>query len=683
MVSFFRKILTPPVFENEEKNHSAYLLHVILWGLIIVPIPYVIYTIFSLPEVAARALIQGAASEAINIFLFILLRRGHVRAASFLQVASFWVFFTVSAHTGVGVQGESYLLGYPLVIVIAGLLLGGRAALGVTVLSLLSGLYMVYAEAQGFINTEVNRPALFSWVTSLAIFPMGAILQYLSSRTVKKALEHARHSEEKYKLISEVSSDYTFESVVDMNGTARVIWVAGAFKRMTGYNFEEYLAAGGWPAHVHIEDVEKDDEDMRKLLRNEDVINSEIRTITKNGEIRWEHIFAHPIWDEKENRLVGIIGAVQDVTEQKKAETLLKETLLRQTAILNNIPDMAWLKDLDSRYIAVNEQFAKLSGLKYEDIIGKSDHDIWQKDFADHYREDDIDVVRSGKRKEIEEILQDHTGRQFWIETTKTPIRNSRGEVTGTIGIARDITERKTAEIERERLIAELEAKNAELERFTYTVSHDLKSPLVTITGFLSYLEKDAREGKFDKFQKDLERIQQAAEKMRNLLNDLLELSRIGRIMNEPVEIPFREIVREALAAVEGQLKARGVRVEYEEDAVMIYGDRIRLTEVLQNLLDNAIKFMGDQPEPRIRIGSVIDDKNRPSFFVQDNGIGLDPQMTERIFGLFNKLDPNSQGSGVGLSIVKRIIEVHNGNIWVESQPGKGATFYFNVKERA
>jgi PAS domain S-box-containing protein len=682
MISFFRKILTPPVFEDEEKNHGAFLLHVILLGLIIAPIPYLIYTVFSLPEVATRALTQGAVSEAINIFLFVLLRRGHVRIVSFLQVISFWVFFTVSAHTGVGVQGESYLLGYPLVIVIAGLLLGGRAAMAVTALSLLSGLYMVYAEAQGFINTEVNRPALFSWVTSLAIFPMGAILQYLSSRTVKKALEHARHSEEKYKLISEVSSDYTFESVVDASGTARVIWVAGAFKRMTGYSFEEYLAAGGWPAHVHLEDVEKDDEDMRKLLRNEDVINSEIRTITKNGEIRWEHIFAHPIWDEKENRLAGIIGAVQDITEQKKAETLLKETLLRQTAILNNIPDMAWLKDLDSRYIAVNEQFVKASGLKYEDIIGKFDHEIWQKDFADHYREDDIDVIRSGKRREIEEILQDHTGRQFWIETTKTPIRNSRGEVTGTIGIARDITERKTAEIERERLIAELEAKNTELERFTYTVSHDLKSPLVTITGFLSYLEKDAREGKFDKFQKDLERIQQAAEKMRNLLNDLLELSRIGRIMNEPVEIPFREIVREALAAVEGQLKARGVSVEYEEDAVMIYGDRIRLTEVLQNLLDNAIKFMGDQPEPRIRIGSVMDDKNRPSFFVLDNGIGLDPQMAERIFGLFNKLDPNSQGSGVGLSIVKRIIEVHNGNIWVESQPGKGATFYFNVKER-
>ncbi|MBM4428691.1 MAG: PAS domain S-box protein, partial [Chloroflexi bacterium] len=386
--------------------------------------------------------------------------------------------------------------------------------------------------------------------------------------------------------------------------------------------------------------------------------------------------------NKEENRLAGIIGAVQDITEQKHSDILLKETLLRQNAILNNIPDMAWLKDLDSRYIAVNEQFSKMCGFKIEEIIGKKDHDIWQKEFADHYRQDDLEVIHSGTRKEIEEILQDHDGRQIWIETTKTPIRNSQGEVTGTIGIARDITERKTAELERERLITELEAKNAELERFTYTVSHDLKAPLVTITGFLSYLDKDAREGKFDKFQRDLERIQQAAQKMHNLLSDLLELSRIGRIINEPVEIPFREIVREAIAAVEGQLKARGVNVEYEDEAVTIYGDRIRLTEVLQNLLDNAVKFMGNQPEPRIRIGSSMDENNHPSFYVQDNGIGMDPQFSERIFGLFNKLDPNTQGSGVGLSIVKRIIEVHNGNIWVESQPGKGSTFYFNLKER-
>lgn len=681
MLDYLRKVLTPPIFENDRENHQAHLLNVILWGLILVPIPYMLYALLFMPEGSTRVLIQSGIGEIINIFLLIVLRKGYVRLASYLQVIAFWLFITASAFTGAGVQGESYLLGYPLVIVIAGLLTGGRMALGVTVASLLSGLLMLYAEQLGLINANIDRPAFFIWVVSFAIFPMGALLQYLSSRTVRTALEQARLSEEKYKLISRVSSDYTFESVVDAQGNGELLWVAGAFEKMTGYTIEEYIATGGWLGHVHPDDLEKDAEDMRKLLNNEDVVNSEIRTFTKNGETRWERIFAHPIWSGEENRLTGIIGAVQDVTGQKESEKLLKETLLRQSAILDNIPDMAWLKDLDSRYIAVNEQYSKTSGMKAEDIVGKTDHEIWEKEFADNYRKDDLEVVQSGKRRQVEELQHDKDGREYWVETVKTPIYNAQGEVIGTTGIAREITERKRAEIEREKLITELETKNSELERFTYTVSHDLKSPLVTITGFLSYLEKDARAGDFDKFKNDIQRIQQAVEKMQTLLKDLLELSRIGRLMNEPVETNFSEIVKEALAMVDGQIKARGVSIEFLDDGHKLRGDRIRLVEVIQNLVDNAVKFMGDQPHPQVRIGTTTDSENNPTFFVQDNGIGMDPQFSDRIFGLFNKLDTNTHGSGVGLTLVKRIIEVHGGKVWVEAQPGKGSTFYFNFQQ--
>lgn len=678
MSGFLKRLLTPPAFKDEKDNHSAYLLHVILWVLIFVPIPYVLYTFFFLPEHITRAVLQSSTSEVINIFLLVVLHRGNVRAASILQTVAFWLFFSVSAFTGIGVQGESYLLGYPLVIVISGILLGGRAAFAVTVASLMSGLLMIFAQQNGLIAVDRNRPEFFTWVVSLVIFPMGAVLQYLSSFTVRKALERARLSEEKYKLISDVGFNYTFESEVDENGKVNLIWVGGAFEKMTGYTPEEYMARGGWYAHIHPDDLNQDAEDMGKLRNNQSVVNSEIRTIAKNGKIRWERIFAHPVWNDGENRLIGIVGAVQDVTDQKEAEALLKETLLRQTAILDNIPDMAWLKDLNSQYIAVNEQFAKTSGRKVEEIIGKTDFDIWEKEFAENYRRDDLRVMQSGRRRQIEEIQHDSTGREYWVETIKTPIRNARGEIIGTTGIAREITERKRAEIEREKLITELEAKNAELERFTYTVSHDLKSPLVTITGFLSYLEKDARAGNFDKFKNDLQRIQQAAEKMQTLLKDLLELSRIGRIMNEPVETSFGEIVREALAAVEGQIKKRNIRVEFADEGYTIRGDRTRLIEVMQNLIDNAAKFMGDQPKPRIRIGALRDENNNPTFYVQDNGIGIEPQFNERIFGLFNKLDANTPGSGIGLTLVKRIIEVHGGKIWVKSRTGEGSTFYFN-----
>ena len=683
MLDILKKLFTPPQFENEEVSHQAYLLHMILWGLVIMPIPYVLYFVLFVPQESMRAVVQGGVGEFINVFLLILLKRGHIRFASIAQVVTFWLFFTASAFTDYGVLGEAYLLGYPLVIVIAGVLLGGRATLIVTSLCLLSGLAMLYAESQGMFIPTGTRSPVASWVLSFAIFPMSASLQYLSSRTVRKALQRAYLSEERYRLISTVISDYTFESTVDEKGNADLVWVAGAFEKMTGYtSYDEYVLKGGWLAHVHPDDLVKDTLDMEKLLVNEDVINSEIRTFTKNGDIRWERIYAHPVWNNTEKRLKGIVGAVQDVTIQKKAENLLKETLLQQNAILDNIPDMAWLKDIDSRYIAVNEQFSKACGQKTEDIIGKTDHEVWEISFADKYRKDDLEVIHSGQRRRVEEIQSNHQGREYWVETIKTPIRNSQGEIIGTTGIAREITERKIAEIEREKLIAELETKNTELERFTYTVSHDLKSPLVTITGFLSYLEKDARSGNFESFNKDVDRIKHAVQKMQELLKDLLELSRIGRLMNDPVEISFGEIVKEALAVVEGQITSNHISVEFVDSGQKVHGDHIRLIEAMQNLIDNGVKFMGSQPNPRINIGTVMDAQNKPIFFVQDNGVGIESQYRERIFGLFNKLDSNTQGSGVGLTIVKRIIEVHGGKIWVESTPGKGSTFYFTLPRR-
>lgn len=861
LIKRFREFLKPPVFEDEQKSHQAYLLNIITLGLLVIPIPYVVYALVVSPQTASRALIQAGIGEAINIFLFILLRNGYVRAASVLQVGTFWIFFTVSAVTGIGVQGESYLLGYPLVIVITGILIGNRAAMIITALSVGAGLLMVIAQSNNMLNSEVMRPPLLTWVLSLAIFPMGAVLQYLSSRTVNRALQRARDNEEKYKLISRVSSDYVFESKINANDEGETIWLAGALEKMTGYTSEEYMKAGGWYAHIHPDDLYKDTADMQKLLNNQDVVGSEIRTFTKDGKIRWERVFAHPIWSEEENRLVGIIGAVQDITRQKEAEEKLEDTLLQQKAILNNIPDMAWLKDLDSRYIAVNDQFLQISGLEREDVIGNTDYDIWEKSFADLYRKDDIEVMSSGMRKTVEEIQKDNNGREYWVETTKTPIRNENGEVIGTTGIAREITQRKKAEqseqLRREMLekviqlgtrmtevsglkitlekiwhgihddlgfdrpgiflydpehnvmsgtygtsrqgemidetdmhislsdnsaeavsiievikdgngiqfthnyygennlpeghnmygvkdhvlvaawagdkpvgvigadnlvtknlisneqlealrlfagyaglaienaklhdalqkelqnrqgfIDELGAKNAELERFTYTVSHDLKSPLVTITGFLGYLDLDARAGKFDSFSKDLNRIHQAVDKMQTLLNDLLELSRIGRIVNDPVEISFGALARDALSLLDGAVQASHVSIEFIDEGHKVFGDRVRLLEVIQNLVDNAIKFMKDQPKPQIRIGSLKNLENEPIFFVKDNGMGIDPQYKDRIFGLFNKLDANTEGTGIGLTLVKRIIEVHGGSIWIESELDKGTTFYFTI----
>ena len=234
---------------------------------------------------------------------------------------------------------------------------------------------------------------------------------------------------------------------------------------------------------------------------------------------------------------------------------------------------------------------------------------------------------------------------------------------------------------ERKKLIQQLEANNAELERFTYTVSHDLRNPLVTIKGFLGMLERDIRENRREHIASDFQRISNAADKMQALLVDLLELSRIGRIINPSSEVNLSELAIEAVDTLDGRIRSKNINVSVSLDLPTVAGDRIRLREVFENLIDNAAKYMGEQEDPLIEIGCR--DEGEKVIFVKDNGMGIEESYRTRIFGLFEKLNPTSEGTGIGLALIKRIIEVHGGTIWVESEgPGKGSTFCFTIPDR-
>lgn len=242
------------------------------------------------------------------------------------------------------------------------------------------------------------------------------------------------------------------------------------------------------------------------------------------------------------------------------------------------------------------------------------------------------------------------------------------------ISMAADVTERKEKE-------KELARKNAELERYSYTVSHDLKSPLITIRSFSGAIRRDLETGRQDRLAGDLGRIEAASAKMAELLDDLLELSRVGHQIQTTELVALNDLVSDVLTNLAGPLEEHKVKVAVQHDLPTVLCDRKRMAEVIQNLLENAIKYRGEQENPQILFG-MRQDHGITIYFVQDNGMGIDPKYHENVFGLFNKLNARSDGSGIGLALVKRIIGLHGGTVWVESRGiGFGTTFCFTLAD--
>ncbi|NTU55399.1 MAG: response regulator [Anaerolineales bacterium] len=389
-------------------------------------------------------------------------------------------------------------------------------------------------------------------------------------------------------------------------------------------------------------------------------------------------------FDERE-----LIGNIEMAVYKHRMEKKLRESENKFRRVIEHASDGIAILDKGGHIIEWNPAIERITGLKRADVI---DQPVWEAVFqitpqehksaemreknAVHWKAATENNFQNSDQLAEHEIETPQGIRRI-IQSNGFTVETTQGLLGGVI--MRDITQRKLIEIERGHLIAKLEEKNAELERFTYTVSHDLKAPLITIRGFLGYLEADVQAGNADRIKNDMGRINDAADKMQRLLGELLELSRIGRITNPPQRIPFETIVRDAVGLVAGRIAEKGVDVEIAPDLPIVCVDQVRFTQVMQNLIENAVKFMGEQPEPRIWIGERRD-KEEVSFFVQDNGIGIAMEHHERIFGLFDKLDPKADGTGIGLALVKRIIETHGGKIWVESEGlGKGSTFCFTI----
>jgi len=383
---------------------------------------------------------------------------------------------------------------------------------------------------------------------------------------------------------------------------------------------------------------------------------------------------------DADGRIIGCIGSVHGSVRHGEAE----EAEAYASSIVGTVREPLVVLDVDFRVVSANRSFYRTFRVQRDQTEGRPLHELGNRQWDIPALRDLLDgVLRTGEPFDDFEVRHRFPGighRTLLLNARSMVNRSGRPRLI--LLAMEDVTERRRLRLEREALISELEAKNAELERFTYTVSHDLRSPLITIQGFLGQLIQNAAAANSEQKQADMVRIRNAARRMQQLLDGLLDLSRIGRVVNPPEEVSLGRLAARAVEALAGAIAERGVEMEISDDLPVVFGDRLRLSQVMQNLIDNAVKFMGDQPRPRIEIGTRQDGGETVTY-VRDNGIGINLRYDERLFGLFDQLDPHSAGTGIGLTLVKRIVEVHGGRIWVESEgPGRGSTFCSTIPRK-
>jgi PAS domain S-box-containing protein len=384
--------------------------------------------------------------------------------------------------------------------------------------------------------------------------------------------------------------------------------------------------------------------------------SNEIQIRRRDGKLRNCLVHASTVGEDR------VLWLLLDITDRKEAEEKLRESEERFRGLSEAAFEAILVHD-GGRIVDVNHALCELVGHPWHELAGSDGFEL----IAPEHREL---VYRNllgeyAGAYEIEVLRRDGSRLPVEVQARSFPYR---GQVLRVVAV-RDISERKRAERVRESLIRELEAKNAELERFGYVVTHDLKAPLVTIRGFAEYLEKDARAGRVDRLGPDAARIAEAVARLQRLLDRLFELSRAGRPVGPPVAVPACELAQEALRLLRERAAATGASVEIDASLPVVVGDRARLVQVFHNLLDNAMKFGGGS---RVRVLARPPEDGRVVLVVQDGGIGIDPRHRERVLDIFERLDPRSEGAGVGLAVVKRILESQGGRVWLESQ-GAGA----------
>ena len=459
------------------------------------------------------------------------------------------------------------------------------------------------------------------------------------------------------------------------NPEGKYIAVNPQLCNMFGYT-EDELMSGDISIVTHPDDIELSKEWIKKKV-NGQLCETELekRYIHKNGSIVWGLVRAEWIKSSEGYPLMSIVH-IADITERKKIIIELQESEEKFRSLFENITEGVALhemvydahgKAIDYRLIDVNSAYTDHTGLHLESAKNKLATEVYGTTEPPYFTE--FSLVAENRNPIKFETYFPPMEKYFTISV----VSPKKGQFAT---VFEDITANKKRE-------QEIIQKNEELTRFIYTVSHDLKSPLVTIKAFTSYLQEDLFKNDTEAQNTDIRYIQNAADKMGRLLEELLELSRVGRKENAKTEVSLADLAQEAIDLVAGRIIEAKIDVTINNPDVMIYGDSRRIVQMYQNLIDNSAKYIGNPENPRIEIGAIKPQTKNDEvvLYVKDNGSGIDQRYHHKVFGLFEKIDTTKDGTGIGLALVKRIVEVHNGKIWFKSDgEGKGTIFYFTFE---
>jgi PAS domain S-box-containing protein len=420
-------------------------------------------------------------------------------------------------------------------------------------------------------------------------------------------------------------------------------------------------------------------------------LRSEFRiNIPGQLEARWIESQGHVLYENDEP--AQMIGTMLDITDRKHSELALEAEKQLLRTLIDILPDYIYLKDLDSKFLASNEACAKLMGQSLPaDLVGKTDAEFYPKALAQQFREDELKVLSGTPLLNKEEVFLRPDGVTELLLTTKLPIKNREGKITGLVGYGRSISAERKAEAEIRKLnneleervqqrTAQLQAAVKELEAFSYSVSHDLRAPLRHINGFSKALLEDYGDQLDEQAKYYLREVRGASNQMAQLIDDVLDLARVSRTEMHQEKVNLTELAETVFSEVRKSDKGRNI-VFHVTEGMEAIGDRRLLRIVMNNLLGNAWKFTSKKANAEITFGQELRD-GELVYFVRDNGAGFDMKYVNKLFGVFQRLHTATEfeGTGIGLATIQRIVERHGGKVWAEGVVNEGATFWFTLK---